>query len=98
MAKEKELKRIDISDIPELLTLVQEVQRTNEPRILQQDHEDLVMLTPIKPVAKRKARGKPTTADDPLWKLIGIGRSGTGDVSENKHKYLAEAYLHHKRV
>ena len=39
-------------------------------------------------------KGKPITADDPLWQLIGIGRSeGPTDVSQNKHKYLAEAYL-----
>jgi len=56
------------------------------------------MLTPIKPVAKRRVRGKPTSGDDPLWKLVGIGHSGRGDISENKHKYLAEAYLHHKQA
>jgi hypothetical protein len=98
MAKEKAPKRIDISRMPELLTLAQEVQNTDEPRILQQEREDLAMLTPIKPVAKRSLRGKPTTADDPLWKLVGIGHSGKGDISENKHKYLAEAYLHHKQA
>jgi hypothetical protein len=56
------------------------------------------MLTPITPVAKRSVRGTPTSADDPLWKLVGIGHSGKGDISENKHKYLAEAYLHHKQA
>ena len=96
MAKEKAPKRIDISSIPELLSMAQEVRSTNESAILQQDREDLAMLTPIKPVAKRSVRGKPTGADDPLWKLIGIGHSGKGDISENKHQYLAEAYLHHK--
>ena len=37
-------------------------------------------------------RGKTFTKDDPLMSLVGIGRSGLSDVSENKHKYLAEAY------
>jgi hypothetical protein len=96
MAKEKEPKRIDISSIPELLSMAQEVRSTNESRILKQESEDLAMLTPITPVAKRSVRGKPTSADDPLWKLIGIGHSGKGDISENKHQYLADAYLHHK--
>ena len=96
MAKEKEPKRIDISSIPELLSMAQEVRSTNESSILKQENEDLAMLTPIKPVAKRTPKGKPTTADDPLWKLVGIGHSGKGDVSANKHKYLADAYLHHK--
>jgi hypothetical protein len=66
MAKEKAPKRIDVSRIPELLNLVQEVQSTNEPRILQQDSEDLALLTPNTPAAKRSLRGKPTSADDPL--------------------------------
>src|ERR1700730_1815404 len=46
------------------------------------------------PTKSRRGRGKPITADDPLFRLIGIGRSeGAGDVSANKHKYLAEAYM-----
>jgi hypothetical protein len=98
MAKEKAPKRIDISDMPELLTLAQEVRSTNEPAVLQQDSEDLALLTPITPVAKRRLRGQPTSADDPLWKLIGIGHSGKGDISENTHQYLAETYLHCKQA
>ena len=94
----KEPKRIDISRMPELLHLAQEVQSTNESRILQQDNEDVALLTPITPVAKRRARGKPTSADDPLWTLIGIGHSGKGDISEHTHTYLAEASLHHKQA
>jgi len=96
MAKEKEPKRIDISRIPELLNLAHEVRSTNESRILQQEREDLAMLTPITPMAKRRLKSKPTSVDDPLWKLVGIGHSGKGDISENTHKYLADAYLHHK--
>ena len=94
----KELKRIDIGSIPELLKLAQEVRTTNESAVLQQESEDVALLSPIKPVSKRRVRGKPTTADDPLWKLVGIGHSGRGDISENKHQYLAEAYLHHKQA
>ena len=94
----KEPKRIDISSIPELLKLAQEVRRTNEPSILREESEDVAMLTPLKPAAKKRVRSKPTTADDPLWKLVGIGHSGKGDVSANKHKYLAEAYLPRREV
>ena len=57
--------------------------------------EDVALLSPIKPVTKRRARGKPTSADDPLWKLVGIGHSGRGDISANKHTYLARAYRPH---
>ncbi len=49
MAKEKDPKRIDISRIPELLSMVQEVRSTNEPAVLQQEHEDLAILSPVLP-------------------------------------------------
>jgi hypothetical protein len=88
----KEPRHIDISGIPELLKLVHEVRQTNEPMILQEEHEDVALLMPIKRGAKSRVRGKPVTADDPLWKLIGIGHSGKGDTSANKHTYLARAY------
>lgn len=45
-------------------------------------------------VSDELADAKPFTLDDPLWGLVGIARSdGPGDVSANKHKYLADAYL-----
>ena len=94
----KEPRHIDISSIPELQKLVHEVRQTNEPAILQQEREDVAKLTPLKPAAKKRVRSKPTTADDPLWRLVGIGHSGKGDISENKHKYLAEAYMPRKQV
>jgi len=88
-----EPKRIDISSMPELLRIAHEVQRTNEPRILKQDSEDVAVLTPIKPGAKRGSRGKPTSADDPLWDIVGIGQAEEArDVAANKYKYLADAY------
>ncbi len=35
---------------------------------------------------------EPFTTDDPLWDIVGIGRSGgPNDVASNKHKYLADA-------
>jgi excisionase family DNA binding protein len=38
--------------------------------------------------------GKPTSIDDPLWNIVGIGCSDEpNDVASNKHKYLAEAIL-----
>ena len=38
--------------------------------------------------------GEPTSEDDPLWDIVGMVTSEDGptDVSENKYKYLAEAY------
>lgn len=55
-------------------------------------------LTPVQLKKKRRTppripQGKPFTFDDPLWEIVGIGASeGPTDISENKYKYLAEAY------
>jgi hypothetical protein len=92
----KEPKRIDISSIPELLSIAYEVQRTNEPHILQQDSEDLAILTPVLPKKRSKRKAQPVTSDDALFRLIGIGKSGIpGGVSGKKHEYLARAYRPH---
>ena len=93
MAKEKEPQRIDISSLPELLKLVQEVRTTNEPAVLQQESEDLALLSPVRPASRSKTTAKPVTRDDALFQLIGIGKSGIpGGVSGKKHEYLVRAY------
>jgi hypothetical protein len=93
MAKEKELRRIDISRIPELLHLAHEVRSTNESAVLQQEREDLAILSPIRPKKRSQSKAQPVTSDDALFRLIGIGKSGIpGGVSGKKHEYLARAY------
>jgi hypothetical protein len=93
MAKEKEPKRIDISSIPELLSIAQEVRSTNEPRILQQEREDLALLSPVRPKKRSQTTAQPVTTEDALFRLIGIGKSGIlGGISGKKHEYLARAY------
>ena len=42
---------------------------------------------------KRAVRARPVTRDDPLFGLIGIGKSRIpGGISEQKHEALARAY------
>lgn len=89
----KELKPMDITNIPELLRLAEEVQATREARVLTRDGEELVVVHPAK--RQKGLKGKPLTEDDPLFSIIGIGRSGVVEgVARNKHKYLADAYRH----
>ncbi len=87
-------KYIDISNRPELLSLVEEVRESNQPWILHQDDEDVASLRSVKRLTKQRApSGRTTSAEDPLWKLVGTGASqGTGNVSTHKHTYLANAY------
>jgi hypothetical protein len=89
----KELRHIDISRIPELLKIVHEVRQTNEPTILQEECEDVALLSPVPAKKRAKTKAKPVNGDDALFRLIGIGKSGIpGGVSGKKHEYLARAY------
>lgn len=89
----KELKPIDVSNVPELLRIAREVRETGESRLLKSDGEELAVLTPVQPPRRTRPRRGSLTKDDPLFSLIGIGRSGIpGGVSGKKHEYLARAY------
>ena len=59
----KELASIDISNIPELLRLVEEVRKSEKPRVLRRDSEDLAILMPTKLPSKRKPKRGRTKED-----------------------------------
>lgn len=52
----RKLRAVDISHVPELLRIAEEVRASGEPRVLRRRGEDLAILTPPKP------RRKPTRA------------------------------------
>jgi hypothetical protein len=94
---------IDVNLIPGLGDLAEAVRRDQKSRILQRDGETLAYLNPDPPESDRQStrgsarkasrRGKRFTMADPLWDIVGMATSGgPGDVSDNKDKYLAEAY------
>ena len=84
---------VDIATIPELAQLVDEVRRTGRSRVLRRADEDVALLTPMTPGAKKpRRRWRVLREDDPLFGLVGIGCSGgPGDVAANKRRYLADA-------
>lgn len=54
------------------------------------DYEVNIRTIPAK--NETAIEGQPFTMDDPLWSLVGTGRSeGPTDVARNKHKYVADA-------
>lgn len=53
---------IDVSDIPDILHLAEEVHRAGERRVLRKDGEDLAMVVPLPRIRKKRFR-KPTAAD-----------------------------------
>lgn len=92
----REPRPLDVTDIPEILRIAEAVQKSNEPRVLRRDSEDIALLIPLRQVDKKRFRGRSTSADDPLWSIVGMAHSdGPGDVSENVDKYLAEANSTH---
>lgn len=91
----EELAPLDVSEVPELLDIARKVKETGQPRLLKSGGEELAIVTPVLP--SRSATGRRKTGligdDDPLWNIVGMASSeGPTDVSENKHRYLAEAY------
>ena len=88
----------DASELPGLAALAQRVKRTGRALRIVQDSEELAVLQPPKKPRRRSPRGASTSADDPIWDIVGMGNSGgPGDVSIHKHKYLAEAYMPKRR-
>ena len=89
---QQELTPLDVSDLPELEQAAEEVKATGKPRRIVRGSEELAVLQPAKKLRRSRLRGKPITADDPFWNLLGAARSeGPGDISSNKQKYLVDA-------
>ncbi len=67
-------------------------------RIKREDVEQCLKSGDIQPESVTQKRNKILkdmrifTGGHPLFKLMGIGDSGKGDISSDKYKYLAEAY------
>lgn len=87
-----EQQAINITDIPALRDIAAEVTRTRKRRTLAVDGEDVTLIVAPK-ATTRGRRGKRTSADDPFWKLVGLGSSGKHDLSANHDHYLAEAKM-----
>jgi len=55
-------KSIDISDVPDILRLVEEVRRVGEPRVLRRNGDDLAVVMPLPPAGTSPFK-KPTAED-----------------------------------
>ena len=68
-------------------------------RLHRADVDRLLTVIAPKPVARRPRLpiGTPFTMDDPLWSIIGIGRSDEPtNTAEHKDEHLADAYAPRK--
>lgn len=74
----------------EASTIFDEVEASGEEIVVER-HGKLFSIRP-KRTSKQRSR-KQFGPDDSLFRLIGIGSSGSQDVSTQKHKYLADAIV-----
>lgn len=58
-----EYARIDISNVPDLLKLAEDVNRTRRPRILRRANEDIAVLMPVHHAARRSTKHTPSAED-----------------------------------
>ena len=76
--------------IPQIRGIVRDTRTIEvETALPYEDGSDLVLHIETVPV---NAERPPEDMVRRLRAVVGIGRSGLADVSENKHRYLAEAY------
>ncbi|MSQ27833.1 MAG: hypothetical protein EXR51_06820 [Dehalococcoidia bacterium] len=89
---QQELKFVDVTNVPELLHLAEEVQASRQPTVLTRNGEKLIEVTPVGPIGKKRAKTGILTEDDPLTQLVGtLGSEESTDASK-KHEYLAQSH------
>src|SRR6266496_487105 len=64
---------IDVSRIPELLRIAEEVGASGEPRILRREHEALAVVMPISGITKRRRSRAKTETDLEAFKSAAGG-------------------------
>lgn len=89
---------IEITDVPDLARIAEEVRASNRSHLLMRDNEPVAEIVPLRAKHEKKARTPRRTGvltrDDSFWSIVGIARSeGPGDVAENVDKYLTDAYM-----
>jgi hypothetical protein len=83
----RELRSIDVSQIPELLRIAEEVGSSGEARILRRDDEDLAVVLPMARVPRRRSRGTKTKDDMQAF------RASAGSWSDvDTDKLVADIY------
>jgi len=77
----KDINYIDISGVPDLLRIAEEVRTTRKPHILRRDSEDMAVLIPVTPT-RRKAKRTKTRADYEAFHAAAGGWKGLVDTDK----------------
>lgn len=62
---------IDISNVPDLLDIAEEVRRTKRPRLLRRANEDLAIISPVRTAAQSSLKKKSSADMDAFWSSFG---------------------------
>lgn len=71
---------LDISDMPDMLRIAEEVKKSHEPRVLRRADEDLVMVIPV---PARTARASRARGDDDI-RAFRSAAGGWSDLDADK--------------
>src|SRR5579859_926226 len=87
----KEMRSIDISSVPDLVRIAEEVRASGRPRILRRDGEDVAMMIPIGHSRKHRTGRIRTQADYDAflsstggWKALVDGDKLLRDIYESR--------------
>ena len=83
----KDMNYIDISGVPDLLRIAEEVRTTRKPHMLRRDSEDMAVLIPVTPT-RHKAKRPKTRADYDAFRAAAGGWEGLVDTD----KLIADIY------
>jgi hypothetical protein len=86
----RDLRSIDITNLPELRDLIAQLAESNEPRILRAGSEDLAILLPVRTVRRRRQRRPRTQADYEAFLASAGGWSELVDT-EQLEAHIAES-------
>lgn len=81
---------LDVSELPELRAFAERVNRSGARYELRSGGEALATVAPA--ASRRHREGKRTSADDPIWDIVGMAQSAElSDVSAHVDDYLTAA-------
>jgi hypothetical protein len=83
-----EFKSIDISHVPELLRLAEEVRDSKEARVLRVNGEDIALMVPVRRRSKRRAKRRTKTKAD--YEAFRSAAGGWHDIDTDK--LIADIY------
>lgn len=85
---QSELKHIDISNVPELMRIVEEMLANRQPRILSRDDEDVAILMPVASTPERPTEQEKSESDYEAF----LSAAGSWNGLIDPDKLIADIY------